>query len=110
MSESTVQQVFGANATLSTTVLSIQLSDLVAVGFDPAAFFTAEGLLVAVLLKAALVLTEASRTGDYANRNVTIYSGGTDLPVQGGSIYRRDAYSVLLYKPETILPVNPNDY
>lgn len=110
MAEPTLTEVFGAAATQTATTLTISKANLAAVGLTASATNTAESLLIALVLQAALQLTETARTGDYASRNVTVYSGGTDLPVQGGNTYRRDQFSILAYRAETLTPVDPDNY
>lgn len=110
MAEPTISQVFGSGASIDGTALSI-----------PAAFFTAQGVtissstraetLVAALAKGwANVLTETDRASDLVNRNVTETYAGQDVISQAGNQYRRDVYSIVLYKTTTLATVDPNDY
>ena len=111
MAEPTLQEVFGANATQDASTLTIRKSDLAITGFTPGAGNTAESLLVALIALAAKSLSEANRTSDTANRNISVNYSGQDLVDQGTAGYfRRDAYSVLLYKTTQIATVNPDDY
>ena len=110
MSEPTLSEVFGTGAAVDGSTLSI-----------PAAFFTAQGLTIssatrAESLVAALAkgwtssLTETARASDLVNRNVTNTYAGQDVISQSGTQYRRDVYSIVLYKTTTLATVDPNDY
>lgn len=110
MAEPTLQDVFGTGATQNSTSITIQKSDLAAAGLTAAATNTAESILVAVLKLATDKLTEVARSQDLATRHVTVNYNGQDLIDQGGSYYRRDAYSILLYKTTALQTINPNDY
>lgn len=111
MAEPTLQEVFGANATQSATDIVIKKADLASTGLVAAVDNKAEQLFVGMLLRSAATLTEASRQSDQSNRNVTVYYGGQDLTGNASTgTFRRDAYSVLLYKPRALDPVSPSDY
>lgn len=110
MAEPTLPEVFGANATQTATTITIDKANLGIVGFNPAASNSAESIFVALVLMAQRVLTEENRAGDAINRGVTVFYSGQDLINQGSQNYRRDAYSVLLYKQQSLSPVVPGDY
>ena len=110
MSEPTLTEVFGANATQTSTTITISKADLASVGLVAASNNTAESLLVAILLKAESVLSEPNRSLDATNRNVTVNYGGQDLVETNNAYYRRDAYSVLMYKTTTLAAIVPGDY
>jgi hypothetical protein len=71
---------------------------------------TAEQILVAIMLIAKNSLTEQNRATDLTNRSVTVTYSGQDLVDQSPSFFRRDIFSVLLYKTTTLATVNPTDY
>jgi hypothetical protein len=111
MAEPTLQEVFGSNATQTATTITINKSDLAIVGLTASATNTAESLITALTLMASRSLTETNRASDTANRNVTLSYNGQDLIDQGTAGYfRRDIYSLLLYKTTALQTVNPNDY
>lgn len=110
MAEPTLQEVFGAGATQSANGLTILKADLVSTGLTPVGSNKAEGLLVAILMKAALALTEAARLPDLPNRNVSCTYTGQDRVTQAGSPYQRDAFVVLAYKSSALVTLDPDDY
>lgn len=111
MAEPTLQEVFGQNATQDANTITIRKSDLAVTGLTASANNTGESLLVALVVFAARSLTEANRTSDTANRNVSVNYSGQDLVDQSTAGYfRRDAYSVLLYKTTTLATIDPDDY
>lgn len=110
MSEPTLQEVFGANAAQTSTTITISKADLASTGLTASANNNAEALMVALVMKATGALSEVARTQDLVNRNVTVNYGGQDLIEQAGGNYRRDAFSVLLYKTTTLATIIPNDY
>lgn len=108
MAEPTLVEVFGAGASQTSTTLTIAKADLT--GLTPSATNTAEALLVAILLKAQSVLTEANRSSDFPLRNVTIVNSSPQLVIQGSQTYRRDNLNISLYKLETASAVDPDSY
>lgn len=110
MPEPTYGAVFGSGALQDADKITIFKPQLQVVGFIPAAVNTAESILVALMLLAQQELTEEKRALDPANRNVTIFYSGQDLITQANTNYRRDAFSLLLYKPQSLAPVVPADY
>lgn len=110
MAEPTLQDVFGSNAAQSASDLTISKTDLATIGLTPSASNSGESLLVAVILYAAIRLTETARSADQVNRNVTVFFGGQDISGSPPNVFRRDAFSLLLYRATTIAPVDPDDY
>lgn len=110
MAEPSLQSVFGPGATQTSTNLTISKADLATVGLTAQASNTAESLFVAFILIAAKELTEANRAGDTALRNVTLPYGGQDVSGAIAAPFLRDAYSVLLYRPYSLAPVDPDNF
>lgn len=111
MAEPTLGEVFGNFASQSLTELRIDKADTSTVGLTSSGNNTAEALLVAIILKAATSLTEVARITDIVNRNVTIEYAGQDLINQGGgNVFLRDAYTISLYKPTSVVPIDPDNY
>lgn len=111
MAEPTLIEVFGAAVTQDITALHVAKADLASVGLTASATSKAEGLLVAILLRAVTSLTETNRLGDLVNRNVAVAYTGQDLVDQGGgNVFLRDTYQISLYKATTIAVVSPNNY
>lgn len=110
MSEATLSQVFGANSLQNINSVTISKADLVSVGLEPDENNSAESLLVALILLCSRELTETNRSVDLDNRSMSVVYAGQDLVSQSGRIFRRDAFSVLLYKTSAYTPVSPSDY
>ena len=110
MAEPTLAEVFGAGASQTAQQIVIQKADLASVGLSSSPNNRAEQLLVAIMMKAALALTESARTTDIANRNVSVNYVGQDLVNQGGQPLRRDAFTLLAYKSTILTTVDPDDY
>lgn len=110
MAEPSLSDVFGGGASQTSTQLVISKNDLASVGLSPSGDNSAESMLVALILKAAQSLTDANRASDPSGRSVTVFYSGQDLITQASQSFRRDAFSMLLYKPETLAPVSPGDY
>lgn len=110
MAEPTISEVFGASSNGGTEGLNISQTIGDEFGVPDTGVLTAEGWLVTILLKARQVLTEENRNLDVNNRQVTIVDSGQDLFNQNGVNYRRQAFTVLLYKPEPLDAINPTDY
>lgn len=112
MPEPSLTDIFGANALQTGTSLTIDKEDLITVGLIPSATNTAESLLVAILLKAKMVLTAEDLE---ANPDQSVVIAPADFNfqtlVQRNNItYRQATYSINLQKPDAGATVNPNDY
>jgi hypothetical protein len=111
MSEPTVVEVYGTNASQTTTALIVAKADMEAKGLTISANNTAESMLVYIVLSAAQNLTETNRLTDLPNRNVAIAYTGQDLIDQGGgNVFLRDTYQISLYRPTTIAAIDPDNY
>lgn len=117
MPEPTFTEVFGSGsqilnqgATTPTRGLFIPESALIPKGLATLQNARAESVLVALLLTAQDNLSEIARSTDVVNRNVTIVYQGQDLVNQGSVNYRRDAFSLLLYRTTSLATINPTDY
>ncbi|HYX18766.1 MAG TPA: hypothetical protein VE944_31240 [Nostoc sp.] len=111
MAEPTLLEVFGANATQTSTDLVIKKSDLVAVGFTPSANNTAESLIIAIVLKFKSVLTDAARDTNI-DQSVTVTDGfSPSITTRNNAIYLRNTISVEVDKILTGADViDPDDY
>lgn len=110
MTAASLSDVFGPNALQDNGQLFVRKDALALKGLTIATNNNPEALLVAIILTAADKLTEISRSTDLVNRNVTVNYAGQDLVSQSGITYRRDAFSVLLYKQTNLIAVDPDDY
>lgn len=105
-----MQQVFGGSASQDGLNLTIRKSDLNDVGLTVLPENGAEQLFAGIVLRAAVALTEEARAADPASRNIAVFYSGQDLITQGTQTFRRDAYSVLLYAPTSLVPVAADNY
>ena len=110
MAEPTLEEIFGPGAVQTGDTLTIPKSRLVAKGLTASATNKAEALLVALIMAASDNLTETNRSTDALNRHVTILYSGQDLVEVNGVNYRRDAFSLLLYKQQPLSTLDPDDY
>ena len=113
MAEPTLTEVFGASATQNSTDLTIKKAPMAEFGLTASGANTAESLLGGVIAVAAKNCSEANRANDRANRNLTISPAGFDVvedPAGSGQYYRRDIYTVILYKSEPNTPLSLDDY
>jgi hypothetical protein len=109
MAEPTLAEVFGANATQTSTTITITKADLP--GLTASANNTAESLLTALLLKAQ---SNLSQTNFDANLDQSIYisDGFPTFAFRGtnNDQYRVDQLTVNFAKPDTGSTIDPNDY
>ncbi|MEH2309336.1 hypothetical protein [Nostoc sp.] len=111
MAEPTLVEVFGANATQTSTDLVIKKSDLVSVGLTPSASNTAESLLLAIILKFKVTLTDTTRDTNI-DQSVAVTDGfSPSVTTRNNAIYLRNTISVevdkLLAGADVI---DPDDY
>jgi hypothetical protein len=110
MSEPTLVQVFGTGATQDATSFTIQKSALAAVGLTAYSTNTAESLLVALILLAALYL---NTTNQEANTDIQITIEDSQYPQivnRNSAQYRQVIYNVNLQTPEAEFTIDPDSY
>lgn len=113
MAEPTLVETFGASATQDGTSLTITKAPMAEFGLTANSSNTAESLLGGIVAVAAKNLSEANRANDRVNRNLTISPAGFDVvedPAGSGQYYRRDIYTVILYKSEPNTPLSLDNY
>jgi len=105
--------IYGANATQSSTQLVIAKGDLT--GLTASATNTAESLLVALLLKAMTTLTPANQATN-PDQSITVAVGTPtlttefDATTQTSTQYKETPITVTLRKPYTDTGIDPDDY
>lgn len=111
MAEPTLIQVFGANATQDATTLTISKADLVSIGLTPSANNTAESLLLAIVLKFKVILTDTARDTN-ADQSVAVVEGfSPSITTRNNTTYLRNTISVEVDKILTGANViDPDDY
>ena len=111
MTAPSLTQVFGANATQTSTTITISKADLAtATGLTPSATNTADSLFVAVLLQAATALNSTAQ-GTNNDIDVTIDDSGYQNLVSRNSLtFRQVTYNVNLQTVDSGFTVNPNNY
>lgn len=107
MAEPTLIQVFGTNATQTSTTLTIDKADLT--GLTASSSNTAESLFVAILLKAAEYLTETNLEAN-GDQSISIVDSFDSLVTRNNTQYRQKTYSVNLQKLDTSSAIDPDDY
>jgi hypothetical protein len=111
MPEPTLTQVFGVNATQTSTTLTISKADLVSVGLTASANNTAESLLLAIVLKFKAVLTGTARDTNM-DQSVAVTDGfSPSITTRNNVIYLRNTISVEVDKLLTGADaIDPDDY
>ncbi len=112
MAEPTLGDIFGAAAAQTATTVTIAKADLAAVGLTANATNTAESLLVAILLKAKLVLTPGTLETN-PDQSVVVAEADFNfqtLVTRNALTYRQSSYTVNLQKLDTGSIIDPDDY
>jgi len=110
MSEPTLAQVFGDNASQNATQLIISKADLAVVGLTASATNNPEGLIVALLLKAAAYLNETTQSTN-PDIQITIDEGNFQtLVTRNNANYRQATFAVTLQSPDITFTIDPDNY
>jgi hypothetical protein len=109
MAEPTLQQVFGANASQTSTALTITKADLT--GLTSSANNTAESLLVAILLKSQSYLNQENFDANI-DQSITIADSFSSFTTRGANNtpYRTDSKTISLSKVDAASSIDPDDY
>lgn len=111
MAEPLLNEVFGANATQDANSITIDKSDLTAIGLTASAANSAESLYLAILLKGQQFLNQ---TNFDANIDQSIYVE-TGLPSflnrgENNTQYRTDQLNINVAKIDSNNVIDPDDY
>jgi hypothetical protein len=109
MAAPTLTQVFGANASQTSTTITINKADLAAVGLTASANNTADSLLAAIIAQAETALADtnvATNTG----QTIGISDGFPSITIISGSNYLVNSKTVNFYKPFSTSTFDPDDY
>ncbi|WP_088243873.1 hypothetical protein [Calothrix rhizosoleniae] len=109
MSEPTLTEVFGANATQDASTVTINKADLP--GLTASATNTAESLLAAIFIQAAIALTQTKFDSD-TDVSVYIESGFSSFTNRGANNdrYQVDPLTINFAKLNLETGLNPDDY
>jgi hypothetical protein len=108
MAEPTLVQVFGTNATQTSTTLTISKADLA--GLTPSATNTAESLFVAILLKAKSFLSDTNQETNI-DQSVSVTDGfNPTFVTRNSATYKRDSLTIEMDKIAVGLEIDPDDY
>jgi hypothetical protein len=109
MSEPTLQQIFGANATQDATTITITKADLP--GLTASSTNRAESLLTAILLKAQNGLPQSTFDTNI-DQSIYVASGFPGFAFRGtnNDSYRVDQLTINLAKADTSGTIDPDDY
>ena len=113
MPEPSLIETFGTGATQNSTTLTIAKAPMAEFGLTAVVENKAEALFAGTVCVAAKNLTEANRALDRVNRNVTVTPAGFDVvedPPGSGQYFRRDIFTVILYKSELATPLDLDNY
>jgi hypothetical protein len=111
MTEPTLIQIFGTDATQDANTVTIQKSALATVGLTASANNKAESILAAILLLARINLNQSNFDTDI-DYSIVIESGFSSFIARGtnNTPYRVDQLTVNLAKPDSSSILDPNDY
>jgi hypothetical protein len=110
MAEPTLTDVFGAGATQDATTLTISKAALASVGLTASTTNTAESLLLAIILKAEMTLTESNQANN-SDQSLNILTATTpSYTTRNNSIYTRNSITIELDKAAGTLTIDPDDY
>jgi hypothetical protein len=109
MAEPTLQDVFGSNATQTSTTITITKADLT--GLTASSSNTAESIFVAILLKAKANLTQTNFDSNI-DQSIYIATGFSSFTNRGTdqTPYRTDQLTVTLAKIDEQSDFDPDDY
>ncbi|AFY48897.1 hypothetical protein Nos7524_3094 [Nostoc sp. PCC 7524] len=109
MAEPTLVQVFGENASQTSTTITITKADLT--GLTASANNTAESLLVAINLKAKEYLTQTNFDANI-DQSIVVADGFSSLTTRGtnNTPYRTDQITVSFSKVDSNATIDPDDY
>lgn len=109
MAKPTLTEVFGAGATQTSTTLTIDKADLVALGLTASGTNSAESLFLAIALKAKAVLTVANRTAN-PDQSLAIDAGYDQIANRGTTQYYQSSFNLTAQKINTTPTLDPDDY
>ena len=111
MAEPTLQEVFGANATQDVNSITIDKSDLVALGLTADANNSAESLVVAISLLIKNGLTQANFDTNL-DQSIYVDDGFPNFAFRGenNEQYRVDQITINFAKLDTAGVIDPDDY
>lgn len=109
MAESTLVQVYGANATQDLATVTQSKTDLATVGLVPSATNAAETIFVSQLLLAKTRFNETNRDAD-PSISITISDPSESIQTLSGVRYKVRSFTIELYKQEDLASTNPMDY
>ncbi len=110
MPEPTLVQVFGVNATQTSTTLTISKSDLATVGLTASANNTAESLLVALVKLWNGYLTEANQETNVDIQVTVEPSQFPSIVFRNEQNYRQNTYNINIQKIDSGTTIDPDDY
>jgi hypothetical protein len=109
MAEPTLVQVFGVNASQTSTTITITKADLT--GLTASSSNTAESLVIALALKWKAYLTQTNFDANI-DQSLVVGDGFSSLTTRGtgNTPYRTDQITISLSKIDTASTVDPDDY
>ncbi|MCC5641105.1 hypothetical protein LC593_35850 [Nostoc sp. CHAB 5844] len=109
MAEPTLQEIFGSNASQTSTTITITKADLT--GLTASSSNSGESLLVAILLQAKVNLTQTNFDSNI-DQSIYIATGFSSFTNRGTdqTQYRTDQLTVTLAKIDNQATFDPDDY
>jgi hypothetical protein len=110
MAKPSLTDIFGANAVQDGNTLIIdKTTDLASVGLSPSPTNTAESLLMAIILKAAVFLTEAAQDTNN-DQVITVTKGSDNLITRNNNQYKEFGYDVKAQILDSQTVVDPDNF
>ncbi|MHC5825573.1 MAG: hypothetical protein ACYT04_59410, partial [Nostoc sp.] len=103
------QQVFGANATQTSTTVTITKADFAATGFTSATTNTADSILAAIIAFAETNLPDTTASTD-PTQTIGIADGYQSITTISNTQYLISPKNINFYKTFTDGTFNPNNY
>ncbi|MBR8832710.1 MAG: hypothetical protein DSM106950_01365 [Stigonema ocellatum SAG 48.90 = DSM 106950] len=109
MTVPTLVQVFGANATQTSTQLIISKADLVATGLTVSNTNTANSLLVALILQWQSYLNVTNQANN-SDQNITIEDSYSSIVSRNSLNYRQDTKTINIQRIDSTASIDPDNY
>lgn len=109
MAEPTLQQIFGTNASQTSTDIILKKADFTDVNLTASATNRAEALFAAIMLKALLYLTPTNQESN-VDIQITIEPSYESLVTRNSQTYRQKTYSFNFQRLDTGTALRADDF
>ncbi|MEH2302868.1 MAG: hypothetical protein V7K88_28800 [Nostoc sp.] len=109
MSEPTLTQIFGPNATQDATTITLHKADYSPTGFIPASSNTAESILGGILAFSQPTLTATNQASN-TDQSIVVTDSNDNIVTRSSVQYRRKTKILSFDKVDNGSAFNPSDY